>query len=228
LSQATSKQAASVEEVSAAVEEIGASIRQNSDNSQTTDKIASESARAATEGGKAVADTVVAMSQIADKISIIEDISYQTNMLALNAAIEAARAGEHGKGFEVVAAEVRKLASRSQLASSEISTLTVDTMKVAKNAGALLEKMVPDITETAKLVQEISAASGEQSSGADQINDAMQQLDRVTQQNAAGSEELAATAEEMQSQSKNLQQVVSFFSLEAEQTTSNGVSAAVS
>jgi methyl-accepting chemotaxis protein len=214
LSQATSKQAASVEEVSAAVEEIGASIRQNSDNSQTTDKIASESARAATEGGKAVADTVVAMTQIADKISIIEDISYQTNMLALNAAIEAARAGEHGKGFQVVAAEVRKLATRSQLASSEIGTLTGDTMKVAKNAGALFEKMVPDITETAKLVQEISAASGEQSSGAEQINDAMQQLDKVTQQNAAGSEELAATAEEMQSQSKNLQQVVSFFSLE--------------
>jgi methyl-accepting chemotaxis protein len=215
LSQATSTQAASVEEVSASVEEIGASIRQNSDNSQTTNEIANESARAATEGGKAVAETVVAMNQIAEKIFIIEDIAYQTNMLALNAAIEAARAGEHGKGFEVVAAEVRKLASRSQLASSEINTLTEDTMKVARKAGVLLEKMVPDITQTAKLVQDISVASEEQSSGADQINSAMQQLDRVTQQNAAGSEELAATSEEMQAQAENLKQVVSFFRLEA-------------
>jgi methyl-accepting chemotaxis protein len=227
LSQATSEQAASVEEVSSSVEEIGASIRQNSDNSQTTNKIASESASAATDGGKAVADTVVAMTQIAEKISIIEDIAYQTNMLALNAAIEAARAGEHGKGFQVVAAEVRKLASRSQLASSEIKTLTADTMKVARKAGVLLEKMVPDITQTAKLIQEISAASEEQSSGAGQINSAMQQLDKVTQQNAAGSEELAATAEEMQAQSKNLQEVVSFFRLEAKETANKGVRTAV-
>ena len=228
LSQATSEQAASVEEVSASVEEIGASIRQNSDNSQTTDKIASESALAATDGGKAVAETVVAMKQITEKISIIEDIAYQTNMLALNAAIEAARAGEHGKGFQVVAAEVRKLASRSQQASSEINTLTADTMKVARKAGVLLEKMVPDITKTAKLIQEISAASEEQSSGAGQINSAMQQLDKVTQQNAAGSEELAATAEEMQSQSENLQQVVSFFRLEGQETANKGVREALS
>jgi methyl-accepting chemotaxis protein len=228
LSQSTSTQAASFEEVSASVEEIGSSIRQNSDHSRTTDKIANASALSATEGGKAVAETVVAMIQIADKISIIEDIAYQTNMLALNAAIEAARAGEHGKGFQVVAAEVRKLASRSQLASSEISSLTGDTMKVAKKAGVLLEKMVPDITETAKLVQEISTASEEQSSGATQINSAMQELDRMTQKNAAGSEELAATAEEMQSQSKNLQQVVSFFRLEAQETANKDIRAALS
>ncbi len=213
LSEAASEQAASVEETSASIEEMGASISQNSENSQTTDKIASESASAAGEGGKAVSGTVEAMMQIAEKISIIEDISYQTNMLALNAAIEAARAGEHGKGFAVVAAEVRKLAERSQVAASEISTLTGDSVKVAEKAGMLLEKMVPDITRTAELVQEISAASEEQSSGVGQINSAMQQLDKVTQQNASGSEELAATAEEMQSQSANLQQAVSFFRL---------------
>jgi methyl-accepting chemotaxis protein len=213
LSEASSEQAASVEQTSASVEEMGASINQNSENSQITDKIATESAAAATEGGEAVSGTVEAMMQIADKISIIEDISYQTNMLALNAAIEAARAGEHGKGFAVVAAEVRKLAERSQVAASEISMLTGDSVKVAKKAGVLLEKMVPDITKTADLVQEISAASGEQSSGVGQINSAMQQLDQVTQQNAANSEELAATAEEMQAQSENLQQVVLFFRL---------------
>jgi len=213
LSQAASEQAASVEQTSASMEEMGASISQNSENAQTTDKIASESATAAAAGGKAVIGTVDAMNQIAEKISIIEDIAYQTNMLALNAAIEAARAGEHGKGFAVVAAEVRKLAERSQVAASEISSLTGDSVKVAEEAGMLLEKMVPDITQTAALVQEITAASEEQSGGVGQINSAMQQLDKVTQQNAAGSEELASTSEEMQAQSINLQQAVSFFSL---------------
>jgi len=213
LSEATSQQAASVEETSASVEQMGASISQNSENSRVTDKIASDSASSAKDGGEAVSRTVDAMVQIAEKISIIEDIAYQTNMLALNAAIEAARAGDHGKGFAVVAAEVRKLAERSQLAASEIGTLTSDSVKVAEKAGILLEKMVPDIARTAELVQEISAASEEQSSGVGQINSAMQQLDKVTQQNAAGSEELAATAEQMQAQSSNLQNVVGFFQL---------------
>lgn len=214
LSGASSEQAASVEQTSSSVEQMGASISQNSENSKMTDKIASDSAHAAQEGGEAVASTVKAMMQIAEKITIIEDIAYQTNMLALNAAIEAARAGEHGKGFAVVAAEVRKLAERSQVASSEIGELTTESVKVAEKAGLLLERMVPDITKTAELVQEITAASEEQSSGVEQITSAMQQLDKVTQQNAAGSEELAATAEELRTQSETLQQVVSFFCLE--------------
>jgi len=213
LSDGSSRQAANVEETSASLEQMGASINQNTENAQITDKIASESASAASEGGEAVSGTVKAMTQIAEKITIIEDIAYQTNMLALNAAIEAARAGDHGKGFAVVAAEVRKLAERSQVAASEISNLTGDSVKVAEKAGTLLDKMVPDITRTAELVQEISAASEEQSSGVGQINSAMQQLDKVTQQNAASSEELAATAEEMQSQSTSLQQVIGFFRL---------------
>jgi methyl-accepting chemotaxis protein len=213
LSGAASEQAASVEETSASIEEMGASISQNSENATMTDKIASDSASSAQEGGDSVGETVKAMRQIAEKISIIEDIAYQTNMLALNAAIEAARAGEHGKGFAVVAAEVRKLAERSQIASSEISTLTGNSVGVAEKAGRLLEKMVPDIQKTAELVQEITAASEEQSAGVGQIATAMQELDKVTQQNAAGSEELAATAEEMQAQSANLTQVISFFRL---------------
>ncbi len=162
------------------------------------------------------------MKQIADKISIIEDIAYQTNMLALNAAIEGARAGEHGKGFAVVAAEVRKLAERSQIAASEISNLTKDSVAIAETAGTLLEKMVPDIIQTAGLVQEISASSEEQSAGVAQINKAMQQLDVVTQQNASGSEELAATAEEMQAQSKNLTSAVSFFRMKGTDSSNSG------
>ena len=213
LSSGASEQAASVEETSASVEQMGASISQNSENAQSTDSIAGQSATAASEGGDAVSGTVEAMMQIAEKISIIEDIAYQTNMLALNAAIEAARAGDHGKGFAVVAAEVRKLAERSQVAASEISGLSGDSVKVAETAGNLLEKMVPDIARTAELVQEISAACEEQSAGVGQISTAMQQLDKVTQQNAAGSEQLAATAEEMQAQSENLQTVVGFFRL---------------
>jgi methyl-accepting chemotaxis protein len=215
LSQGASEQAASVEQTSASVEEMGSSINQNSENARVTDGIATESSNSAKEGGKSVSATVQAMKDIAGKITIIEDIAYQTNMLALNAAIEAARAGEHGKGFAVVAAEVRKLAERSQVAASEISQLTGDSVKVAEEAGGLLEKMVPDIARTAELVQEITAASEEQASGVGQITSAMQQLDQVTQQNAAGSEELAATAEEMRGQSQSLIEMISFFKLQS-------------
>ena len=219
LSQGASEQAASVEETSASVEEMGSSINQNSENARVTDGIATESSNAAKDGGESVIATVQAMKDIAGKITIIEDIAYQTNMLALNAAIEAARAGEHGKGFAVVAAEVRKLAERSQVAASEISELTGDSVKVAEKAGGLLEKMVPDIARTAELVQEITAASEEQASGVSQITSAMQQLDQVTQQNAAGSEELAATAEEMRSQSQSLIEMISFFKLQSNAST---------
>ncbi|MFT6779652.1 MAG: methyl-accepting chemotaxis protein, partial [Paraglaciecola sp.] len=185
-----------------------------------------ESANAAKEGGESVIATVQAMKDIAGKITIIEDIAYQTNMLALNAAIEAARAGEHGKGFAVVAAEVRKLAERSQVAATEISELTGVSVKVAEKAGGLLEKMVPDISRTAELVQEITAASEEQASGVSQITSAMNQLDQVTQQNAAGSEELAATADEMRSQSQSLIEMMRFFRLDSNGSATPGIRSA--
>jgi methyl-accepting chemotaxis protein len=151
------------------------------------------------------------MKEIADKISIIEEIAGQTNLLALNAAIEAARAGEHGKGFAVVAAEVRKLAERSQKAAGEISELSKSSVDIAESAGGLLVRIVPDIQKTSQLVQEISAASGEQKSGTEQINKAIMQLDTVIQQNASASEEMASMAEELSSQAEQLQAVISFF-----------------
>jgi methyl-accepting chemotaxis protein len=211
LSQATTEQAASIEETSASIEEMAASINQNSENAGVTDGIASKAANEAREGGEAVQETVTAMKTIASKIAIIDDIAFQTNMLALNATIEAARAGEHGKGFAVVAAEVGKLAERSQVAAQEISELAGGSVRTAERAGALLGEIVPGIGKTSDLVQEISAASGEQASGAGQISKAISQMNTVTQQNASASEELAATAEEMTAQTAQLQQTMRFF-----------------
>ena len=211
LAQGASEQAASVEETSASIEQMSASINQNTENAKVTDGMASKAAREAGEGGEAVGQTVAAMKSIADKIGIIDDIAYQTNMLALNAAIEAARAGEHGKGFAVVAAEVRKLAERSQVAAQEIGEVAKGSVSLAEKAGQLLDEIVPSIKKTSDLVQEITAASEEQSAGVGQINTAMSQLNQTTQQSASASEELAATSEEMGSQAQQLQQTMSFF-----------------
>jgi len=216
LSQAASEQAASVEETSTSLEQMSASIAHATENARVTDGMAARAAQEAESGGETVGATVQAMREIAQKISIIDDIAYQTNLLALNAAIEAARAGDHGKGFAVVAAEVRKLAERSQVAAQEIVAVAQNSVQLAEKAGQLLVQMVPNIRKTSDLVQEITAASEEQSSGVDQINGAVGQLNQATQQNAASSEELAATAEEMSGQAQQLQKLMSYFTCESE------------
>ena len=219
VSQGASEQAASAEEVSASMEEMAANIQQNTDNAQQTEKIAVKAAEDIIVSSKNVNETVNSMKQIADKVSIIGDIAFQTNILALNAAVEAARAGEHGRGFAVVAAEVRKLAEKSQIAAAEINALSKSSVQIAEESGKLLESIVPDIQKTARLVQEISAASIEQNSGAEQINNAINQLNQVTQQNAAAAEEMATSTEELSSQSDQLKDMIAFFKVNQQESS---------
>jgi len=215
LSQGTSQQASSVEETTSSLQEMSASITQNAENSSQMEKIAVKATGDVDEGAKAVGQSVEAMTSIAEKISIIEEIAYQTNLLALNAAIEAARAGEHGRGFAVVATEVRKLAERCQGAAKDIGGLASSSVQVAQRSGKLLTELVPTIRSTADLVREVAASSNEQADGVDQINRAMSLVDQVTQRTASASEELASTAEEMASQAEALQQTISFFVTDA-------------
>jgi methyl-accepting chemotaxis protein len=214
MSQGATEQASSAEEVSSSMEEMAANIQQNTDNAQQTEKISLKAAEGINKVNEAAGDTLRYMQEIADKVSIIGEIARQTNILALNAAVEAARAGEHGKGFAVVAAEVRKLAERSQIAAVEIDQLTKTSVKATEEAGNLMSAIAPEIGKTAKLVQEIAAASIEQNSGADQVNNAIQQLNQVTQQNAAASEEMATSSEELAGQAEQLLDMISFFKLE--------------
>ncbi len=211
VSQGASEQASAAEEVSSSIQEMSSNIQQNADNAIQTEKIAVKAANDIEEANKFVKNTADSMKEIFDKVSIISDIAFQTNILALNAAVEAARAGEHGKGFAVVASEIRKLAERSQEAATEINELSKSSVDFAVVSGELLNRLVPDIQLTARLVKEIASGSMEQNTGAEQINSAIQQLNQVIQQNAAAAEEMATSSEELAAHSQQMFDKVNYF-----------------
>lgn len=213
VAEGASEQASSAEEISYSMEEMSSSIQQNADNAHQAVKIAQISSKSIDEGLESSTSAVMSMGKIAEKIKIVNDIAFQTNILALNAAVEAALAGEYGKGFAVVAAEVRKLSERSKIAADEIGVVSKFGVEISDKASKQLEAVVHEMEKTLKLVQEISAASQEQNTGTDQINIAIQQLSQVTQQNAATSEVLATSSEELASQADKLKEVISFFKI---------------
>ncbi|GAK49966.1 methyl-accepting chemotaxis sensory transducer [Candidatus Moduliflexus flocculans] len=211
VAQGVSKHAASVEELSVTMEQMGMNIKQNAENALQTETIALQAAQDAEASGHAVMETVTAMRDITTHIQILEEIAEQSNLLALNAAIIAAQTGEHGRGFAVVADEVRELAKRSQSAAKEIDKLAVSSVRVAENAGKMLNALVPDIHRTAKLVQKISAANKEHDTGIHLINQTIQQLQMITQKNSANAEKMAVMASGLARQATELNETVAFF-----------------
>jgi len=213
LSQGANEQASTTEEISASMEEMLAAVISNSEKAASTEKIATKSANEINDSSKTFTQTLEAVSNISQKIEIISEIAFQTNLLALNASVEAARAGDAGKGFAVVAQEVKKLAEKSQLASEDINRLSKSGQEISKLAGEKLQKVVPEISKSASLVNDIVMANKEQQSGAELINSSISQLSGVTTQNSALAEQMSASAEELSAQAEYLKEVISVFNL---------------
>ena len=231
LSSRTEEQASSLEETASSMEQLTSAVRQNADNARQANALAGAASDVAGKGGAVVGQVVRTMEsinassrKIVDIISVIDSIAFQTNILALNAAVEAARAGEEGRGFAVVASEVRNLAQRSASAAKEIKTLIGDSVekveigsRLVHDAGKTMDEVVTSVRQVADIMQEITAASAEQSAGIEQVNQAVLQMDQVTQQNAALVEEAAAAAESLQDQAQTLTELVGVFRLHAQE-----------
>jgi methyl-accepting chemotaxis protein len=213
LSQEATIQASSAEEVSSSMEQMASNIMQNTENAKEANRNARETEQGVLESVTAAEEAMVYTKQINEKISIIRDIAFQTNILALNAAVEAAHAGEHGKGFAVVASEVRKLAERSASSAQEIENLVKKLNNASDKAGEKLNAIIPKVKNNLKLVNEIALASSEQSSGANQINSAIHQLNQITQHNAFASEEMAGGSLELNNQAEQLNALISYFKI---------------
>lgn len=213
LSQGASEQASSTEEISSSMEEMTSNIQQNTDNANHTEKMANKVEEGMNKVSTAASQSMASVKEISESIAVITEIAFQTNILALNAAVEAARAGESGRGFAVVAAEVRKLAERSRTVANQVAALAKKSLEDTKNAGDMLNAIIPDIKDTARLIQEIAASSYEQNTGAEQINSSIQQLNQVTQQNAAVAETVSSNAEELASKVAQLEEAISYFKL---------------
>jgi len=213
LSQGASGQAASSEEVMASIEEMSANIHSNTENATQTEKISKQTLDGVKKGSSSAHETLNAINEIAERITIINEISRQTNILALNAAVEAARAGEHGKGFGVVANEVKKLAEKSQEAANYINDLSSRGVNISRLAEKELTELVPEVEKTALLISEITNASNEQSNGVDQIQMAVQSLNEIAQKNAAFSEELNDKANSLSKEAAALQSIIEYFKI---------------
>lgn len=214
IAEGASEQATSFEVVSSTMQQVSANIGQNTENAKATEQISDNALENIKIVNEKTSNALRATREIADKIQIINDIAYQTNILALNAAVEAARAGEHGKGFAVVATEIRKLAERSKIAADEIVKLARESYRLAEESEQSMNNAIPEIEKSTHLVREINKASIQQNTSVDEVGSAIQQLNTITQQNAAASEELASSSEELSGQASSLKKIVAFFKIE--------------
>lgn len=213
LSSGAVEQASTLEEMTANIEQISQGVTENTGNASTTESIAVSTNERTKEGHKSVVKAIEAMKIITDKISVIDEITRQTNLLALNASIEAARVGNKGKGFEVVAAEVRKLADQSKESAREIIDIAQESLTIASKAGNNFEQIVPGMEETAKLVKNITCESSNQSNQIEQFKNAIEQVSQLVQTTASSSEELSAMSERMLESVKHLKESVDYFKI---------------